>query len=161
MCLTTHRLDRRLAEGEDPSGDAALEWRSARLTSARARAQIACGLNRVLSERSEGMLLSPAIPSDAESLRIAGPALEQLARAIRSRESVRSQGIALAQLLLTEPLSVLYQPARADQLYEAARAALFALGPDRRASVAPSPVARLSTRYAHGRIAVGDGRSPR
>jgi hypothetical protein len=147
MCLATQRLDRRLAAGEDPSGDAALEWRSGQLVSQPAREQIACGLSRVLSERPEWALLSSAIPGDARALKIAGPALEQLATAIRSRESVRSQGVALAHLLLTEPLSVLYQPRHAEQLYEAARAALFALGPDRLAAVEQKPSARMSGPY--------------
>ena len=131
MCLTTHRLDCRLAAGEDPSVDAVLEWRSAHLTSERARGQIARGLRRVLSEAAEWAPLSSVIPTDARALETARPALEQLARAIATRECVGSRGIALTHLLLTEPLSVLYQPTYADQLYEAARAALFALGPDR------------------------------
>jgi hypothetical protein len=161
MCLTTQRLDRRLAAGEDPSGDAALELRSRQLISQPARGQIACGLNRVLSERSRWELLSPAIPCDEEAVRLAGPALEQLARAIRSRESVRSEGMALAHLLLTEPLSVLYQPRHAEQLYEAARAALFALGPDRLVSADERRPVRLSVPCGPGQVAVPEAGSPR
>ena len=161
MCLTAQRLDRRLAAGEDPSGDAALEWRSGQLISERAREHIADGLNRVLSQRAESALLSPAIQCDAEAVELAGPALEQLARAIQSRESVRSQGVALAQLLLTEPLSVLYQPRHAEQLYEAVRAALFALGPDRLASVEQRPLACLPVPYGHGQVPVPGAGSPR
>ncbi len=161
MCLTTQRLDRQLAAGEDPSGDAALEWRSGQLISPRAREQIAYGLNRVVSERPGWALLSPAIPCDAEAVNLAGPALEQLARAIRSRESVRSQGLALAHLLLTEPFSVLYQPRHAEELYEAARAALFALGPDRLVSADERRPVRLSVPYGPGHIAVPEAGSPR
>jgi hypothetical protein len=161
MCLATHRLDRRLAAGEDPSSDAALEWRSGQLISQRAREQIACGLSRVLSERPEWALLSSAIPCDAQALKIAGPALEQLATAIRSRESVRSQGVALTHLLLTEPLSVLYQPRHAEQLYEAARAALLALGPDRLAPVEQRALARLSVPYGHEQVSLPNAGSPR
>ena len=146
MCLTTHRLDCRLAAGEDPSGDAALEWRSARLMSERARGQIARRLRRVLSEGAERALLSSAIPTDARALETARPALEQLARAVATRESVGSRGMALTQLLLTEPLSVLYQPTHADQLYEAARAALFALGPDRAPLRQPEEAVWLTVR---------------
>ena len=89
MCLTTHRLDCRLAAGEDPSVDAVLEWRSAHLTSERARGQIARGLRRVLSEGAEWAALSSAIPTDARALETARPALEQLASAIATRHRWR------------------------------------------------------------------------
>jgi hypothetical protein len=70
-------------------------------------------------------------------VRIARPALEQLAAALRSRDSVQPQGVALAQLLLTEPSSALYQPADPDELYRAAREALLALGTGRAAHWKP------------------------
>jgi hypothetical protein len=139
-------MDYRLAAGEDPAGDAALEWRSARLTSERMRAQIVHGLGRVLSRPPGAELFSAAIPTDAQALDIARPALEQLATALRSREAVRPQGVALTRLLLTEPLSALYAPRHAEQLYEAARAALFALGPDRAPATQPEETMCLTIR---------------
>ena len=48
---------------------------------------------------------------------------------LRSRADVEPCGVAIAQMLLTEPSSALYRPAYREELYELARAALFALGP--------------------------------
>ncbi len=65
-----------------------------------------------------------------KAVEIARPALEQLAGALRSRESVQPRGVALTQLFLTDGASPLYRPASPDSLNEAAREALLALGPD-------------------------------
>jgi hypothetical protein len=62
--------------------------------------------------------------------RLAAPrlALRQLAWALRSRADVEPCGVAITRILLTEPSSPLSRPAYRDELYERARAALFALG---------------------------------
>lgn len=122
------RLDVRLAGGEDPSTESALAWRSAQLASRRSRCRLAAGLERLWSRPPERAALSAAIPSDWLAVEIARPALEQLANALRSRESVQPQGIALTQVLMTDPGSALYRPDYPDELYEVARAALLALG---------------------------------
>jgi hypothetical protein len=127
-------LDRRLAAGEDPSSDATLACRSAQLLSKRARRRIALGLKRVLSDRPDRAVCSAALSCNWRAVEIARPALEQLATALRSRDSVHPRGVALSNVLLTEPCSALYQPAYADELYELAREALFALAPDGAAS---------------------------
>ena len=62
------------------------------------------------------------------ALEVARPALQQLASALRSRADVEPRGVAITQILLTEPSSALYRPAYREELYEFARAALFALG---------------------------------
>ena len=49
-------------------------------------------------------------------------------RRLRSRADVEPRGVAITQILLTEPSSALYWPAYPEELYELARAALFALG---------------------------------
>jgi hypothetical protein len=66
---------------------------------------------------------------DAQALQLAAPALSQLARALRSRDSVSARGVALARHLLAEPSSPLYRPQYPAELYEAAREALLALVP--------------------------------
>jgi hypothetical protein len=124
------RLDGRLAAGEDPSSNVGLACRSGQLLSWRARRGIARGLERVWSQRPEAAELSAAVPCDWQAVKVARPALEQLAQALRSLELVRPQGVALSKGLLTEPCSALYRSAYPDELYEVAREALFALLPD-------------------------------
>ena len=89
----------------------------------------------MLSETQRRPGVSAAVACDAEAVDIARPALEQLERAIRERDSVCPQGLALAHLLLSDPNSVLYRAPHGGALYEASRAALLALlpTPERRA----------------------------
>lgn len=82
----------------------------------------------MLSARPEAAAFSASIPCNARAVAVARPALEQLAAALRSWESVNPRGVAITQVLLTEPGSALYRPSYADELYEVAREALFALG---------------------------------
>ncbi len=81
---------------------------------------------------------------DGEAVCIARPALEQLERAIRDRDSARPQGLALAHLLLSDPDSPLYRAPHPGALYEASRAALLALVP------AQERVARPTLPVAYG-----------
>jgi len=73
-------------------------------------------------------VISAAVPVDRGAVELARPAMQQLARALRSRRAVEPRGVALTQVLLTEPFSALYRPAYREELYELAREALFALG---------------------------------
>jgi hypothetical protein len=73
-------------------------------------------------------VLTTAVAVDAAAVEVARPALRQLASALRSRADVEPRGVAIVQILLTEPSSALYRPAYREELYELARAALFALG---------------------------------
>jgi hypothetical protein len=127
--LAAAQLDARLAAGEDLFGDRVLALRSAQLVSSRMRRRIAVALERVCSERRERAVFSAAIPTDSHAVEIARPALAQLARALRSRESVEARGVALTHLLLTDGTSPLYRAAYPERLYEVAREALLALGP--------------------------------
>lgn len=122
-------LDRELAAGGDPRDGTALARRAAVLSSRRSRLRTAAGLRGALSEPSGRPGFSAAVACDREALEIARPALEQLERAIRNRDAVRPQGLALAHLLLTDPESALYRAANPDKLYEVARAALLSLRP--------------------------------
>jgi hypothetical protein len=79
-------------------------------------------------------VLSAAASVDERAAEIARPALQQLASALRSRADVAPRGVAIARILLTEPSSALYRPAYREELYELARAALFALGSGEAAS---------------------------
>jgi hypothetical protein len=72
--------------------------------------------------------------------------LAQLARALRERDAVEAQGVALAKLLLTEPSSPLYRPQHSASVYEAAREALLALTADSRAPLARDDLRRHESR---------------
>jgi hypothetical protein len=124
------RLDARLAAGDDPWADAALTRRAQQLLTRRARRRIGAGLERVCSARPRRATFSSAILVDARAVEIARPALEQLAAALRSREAVPAQAVALANVLLTNGSSALYRPAYPDELQAVARGAQVALAPD-------------------------------
>jgi hypothetical protein len=127
--LAAPRLDARLAMGEDPHGDAALACRSVQLVSERSRRRLARGLERACSAHRAA--LSAAVPAHGRAVELARPALQQLATALLWADSVEPRGVALATILLTEPCSALYQPACPEELDEAAREAVAALGGDR------------------------------
>jgi hypothetical protein len=82
-------------------------------------------------------VLSAAVAVAARAVDVARPALRQLASALRLRAGVEPRGVAIARILLTEPSSALYRPAYREELYELARAALFALECRAAASAAP------------------------
>ena len=125
--LAAPRLDARLAAGEDPFSSPRLALRGAQLASRRLRRQLAAGLEHASCAGHESGALSAAVPVDRDAVEIARPALEQLADALRSRERVGVQGVALTQILLTSPTSALYRSRYPEELYECAREALFAL----------------------------------
>ncbi|MEN3280458.1 MAG: hypothetical protein V7607_1598 [Solirubrobacteraceae bacterium] len=82
-------------------------------------------------------VLSSTVAVDEPAVEVARPALQQLASALRSRVDVEPRGVAITQILLTEPSSALYHPAYREELYELARAALFALRSSEAAGTAP------------------------
>lgn len=122
-------LDRALAAGADPARSAALARRAALLSSRHGRRRTAAGLRGALSERGRRTGLTAAVACDRAAVDMARPALEQLEQAIRERDSVHPQGLALAHLLLSDLNSALYRAPNAEALYEAGRAALLALLP--------------------------------
>ena len=157
-------LDRALAAGADPARSAALTRRAALLSSRHARRRTAGGLHGVLSAPARGSGLSAAMACDAAAVDIARPALEQLERAIRERDLVRPQGLALAHLLLSDPDSVLYRAPHAGALYEASRAALLGLLPTQERVARPTlPLAYdsgLRSEDSSGRPRIGTTAPP-
>lgn len=123
-------LDHQLATGCDPARDPALRRRARMLSSRRGRGRTAAGLRRVLAESPQDARLSAAVAFRRDAVELARPALEQLERIIRDRTGLRPQGLALAQLLLSDPESALYRPGPPEKVYEVARAALLAMLPD-------------------------------
>jgi len=120
-------LDSRLARGEDPFSSPALALRGARLASPRQREQLASGIEHALARHASDGALSATVPVDAAAVAVAQPALQQLAEAVRSRDRVGVRGVALAHLLITDPISPLYGSRYPEELYERAREALLAL----------------------------------
>jgi hypothetical protein len=135
--LAARRLDARLAAGEDPFSDVVLASRSRRLISGRSRRRLAYGLERAWSMPPGHDRLSAAVAVDEDAVELARPALQQLSSALRSRTDVDPRAVAITQILLTEPCSALYRPAYREELYEIARAALFAFGSSDVASTEP------------------------
>jgi hypothetical protein len=122
------RPDAHLVAGEHPLNDDVLACRSGRPVSRRWRRRLASGLDRRLSPTPGDALLSAAVAVDKHAVDVARPALQQLASALRSLADVEPRGVAMTQVLLTEPCRPLHRPAYGEELYEPARAALFGLG---------------------------------
>ena len=104
-----------------------LALRAAQLASRRTRRQLADGIERACSEDPRRAVLSAAIPVDAQAIEIARPVLEELAEALRSSEQISMRGVALTELLPTEPGSALYGSEYPEELQDRAREALLAL----------------------------------
>ena len=112
------------------------------------RRRIADSLELICQRSPERGRLSAAAPVDQRAVEIARPALLQLARALRSRVGVAPRGVALAQILVTDPYSALYRPAYRDELYEVARETLFALGPHKAGTLTQTAAARTAGFFA-------------
>lgn len=111
MRMHCHKLDRRLAVGEDPGGDLELEMRAAELTEGRRRVRLAAVLDRILVE-AEG----PARPFESKGA-LARNAIQDCAadvQAIVSRldegAPISPRGAAQVSLLVHDSDSPLYSP---------------------------------------------------
>jgi hypothetical protein len=121
-------LDRQLAAGTDPAISVALERRATRITSARFRAGLAVGLERVLEAAEEPpSTLSSSAPLRRCEVLASRCALSSLAHELRSERSVRAHGVALTQRLLTDVRGPLYAATCADEIERAAQEARDAL----------------------------------
>ena len=121
-------LDWRLAAGVDPAMSLALERRATRIASARFRAGLAVGLERVLEAAEEPPdTLSSSAPLRRAEVLASRCALSSLARELRSERAVRAHGVALTQRLLTDVRGPLYAATSADEIERAAREARDAL----------------------------------
>jgi hypothetical protein len=129
--LLSDRLDRWIAAGRAPDGNALVATRARQLVSLRERERLACALDGVkVAARTRRPTLASSAPLNLEAARLASPALVELSRALRVRHRVDPRGVALTQLLLSDPASPLYRPDHPTAAYEEFREALVALGPD-------------------------------
>ena len=117
-------LDRRLAEGADPSDDPLLTLRAERLLTPAERAMTAAGLERVVATAQKPSTpFSAAVPIRRGAVRGARRELMALAGDLRHLRSVRPRGVAIAERLLTDPGSPLYTAQSSDEVVSAVRAA--------------------------------------
>lgn len=104
--LHQHKLDRRLARGEDPNRDPLCTQRAVTLVDHSLRHRLATSL---------------------EDLAPWGPAVDTLVERLRAPAPVKPQGVAQASLLVTEAASPLWGGRGEPALREAAGRALLAL----------------------------------
>jgi hypothetical protein len=107
--LRGRELDEQLAVGADPLTDPALAARASWLRARWNRARIADGLDRALRTALEPYVLSAQAPFDSEAIIAARPELHALSAELRDDEEVRARGVAMARLLLVDPMSPLYR----------------------------------------------------
>jgi hypothetical protein len=137
VLLNRPGLDARLAQGEHPSGHAALALRAAQLCAPGTRTRVASGLERALTDDGRPGL-SAAVPINRRAVHAARPYLVQLIETLRSPAPVAPQGVARALRLLTDAASPLYPPAQPADLRHAAGQALWELDPALRGPAATS-----------------------
>ena len=122
--LAREDVNRRLAEGVDPGVDPLLQSRADRLVSSASRARLAAGLERVVATvDTPAAPLSAAVAMRRRPVRGARHELMRLAGELRHMRDPRPRGVAMAEVLLTDPSSPLYTASSSD---EVARAALDA-----------------------------------
>jgi hypothetical protein len=122
-------LDRQLAEGGDPVLNPALGVRAAQLCRARTCRVIARRLRRAL--RNARKATSPRLgfrPLARDQILAESDALEDLIRRLEAPARAKPMGIALARLLVVEPVSPVYAQAEAATLSMVVRLATAAMG---------------------------------
>jgi hypothetical protein len=114
--LCRAELDRELAEGANPTTDAARELRARQLVSPRCRRQLAAGLRRMVKEASGPAPLpwAVAVPIDRRQVLEAGELLQLLALRLEAADEPCPRAVALASFLVSDPASpaiqLFYEP---------------------------------------------------
>jgi hypothetical protein len=126
--FTSPQLDRELLAGADPRRDPSLERRGEQVCTQRNRDKLAAALESVIAraEHSDGGL-SASAPVSSDDVLGARTQVLDLARRLRSGETVDPQGVLLVRRLLTDPASALN--AKGGGLGEAVRRVNAALNP--------------------------------
>ena len=131
VALHRSELTRALAEGSDPGFGPELAWRASRLTRERGRKLMARSLRRALAEghrppigRYRGLIRRAAVVEAEDAIRA-------MIDRLGSREPVRAQGMAMAELILTNANNgPLYCPGAESSLRDEIAAATAALETD-------------------------------
>jgi hypothetical protein len=117
-------LDRRLAEGADPSEDPLLARRAARLITPACRGALASGLEGVVASVDKPKNpLSAAVPVRRRAVQGARRELMALAGDLRHLHAPRPRGVAMVERLITDPYSPLYTASSSEEVARAVRAA--------------------------------------
>src|ERR1700753_1731946 len=108
-------LDRRIAAGEDPYGDADLGRRAAQLTELGTRRQIAATIDRLIDEADGPPApLSSKVPLARGAIVLCAPRLCEIACRLEGDQEVAARGVAQAAMLVHEGASPLYSPQISD-----------------------------------------------
>jgi hypothetical protein len=122
-------LDRQLAEGADPHTNRELGIRAAQLRKARTRRVIARRLRRTLGAARKPASLRWAFrPLARDQILAESDALTDLVRRLEAPGPVEPMGVALARLLVTDPVSPLSVPSEPGTIYMVVRLATAAMG---------------------------------
>lgn len=108
-------LDRRIAAGEDPRGDADLGRRAAQLTEPDTRLRIAATIDRLIDDAAgPPARFSSKVPLARGAIVNCAPRLCQIAGRLEGNGAVAARGIAQAAMLVREGDSPLYSPQISD-----------------------------------------------
>jgi hypothetical protein len=123
------KLDRKIANGVDPSSAPELTRRARQLVSPGCRRRMAAGLQRAMreAERPWRPRLTAQVPIQRGAILDAQAQLLGLARLLTGEEQVSARGVARVEELLTDGRSPLYFPAPRGALAAAARHARVTL----------------------------------
>jgi hypothetical protein len=107
--LHASSLERRLAAGEEPRSDRALELRAAQLVAPRERRALAAAIENIVDEVDRpSASISAAAPVSRAAIKQARPQLLELAADLRSARPVQAAGVICVRSLLCDGSSPLY-----------------------------------------------------
>jgi hypothetical protein len=126
--VNRNSIDLRLAEGESVLVSPDLAYRARQLESHRWRRSLAAGIRRLIGD-AEGPSrpLSSAVPIQRRAILCARSELDGLAAAIEAHGPVAVEGLAQAQLLITDGHSPLFSSSSDGAIEDAVRGARAAL----------------------------------
>ncbi|MHB8241414.1 MAG: hypothetical protein ACYDHN_05435 [Solirubrobacteraceae bacterium] len=129
VLATRARLDREIVAGGLCEATDALALRTSQLTDARNQRQIAANLRRIVAyaDRPESAGASSAVVIAPPAVRSGRDALLGLAQRLEQGEPVSPRGIVLAQRMLTDGLSPLFDPVCRQTVTQAAHEIYWAL----------------------------------
>ena len=129
MFVRRQELDQQLAEGADPHTHPALGLRAAQLCNARTRRAIARRLRRALRTARKATSSRGGSQALAHGQVLAeSDALMDLIRRLEARGGAEPMGVALARLLVSDPVSPIAMQSQPGTLYAVVRLATAAMG---------------------------------
>lgn len=106
-----HSLERRLAAGDDPAASGALALRARQLTTRRLRDRIGRSIDGVLADTARPSRCTAAVLPSRGSVTAARTQLRAISNRLQGPGVVYARGVALADLLVRDGQSPLYDPA--------------------------------------------------